>query len=94
MIDYRCWLNVIEMVTYLVHFLEPPVDNALLLGRHGAERVEEVPSPHDLRDHNDLVDQFVRISDTLLVRVRSRIGMNLSGATGRLTLVLIGIFSL
>ena len=42
------------------------MDDALLLRGHCAKRVEKVSSPHDLRDHDNLVDQLVSISDALV----------------------------
>ena len=39
----------------------------LLLCGHSTERVEKVPGPHDLRDHDHLVDELVCISYSLRV---------------------------
>lgn len=52
---------------FVVHFAEPVVHDLLLLRHHRTERVEEVASPHDLRIHDDLINQVVCVSDQLAV---------------------------
>ena len=56
----------LDLSTYLVHFDEPFIDDLLLSWTHGTQAIEEGSSPHDLRNHNHLVDQSISISDQLL----------------------------
>ena len=52
--------------TYLIHLNEPLVDNLLLSWTHSTKAVEEGSSPHDLGNHDHLIDQSIGISDQLL----------------------------
>jgi len=42
--------------TYLIHLNEPLVDNLLLSWAHSTKAVEEGSSPHDLGNHDHLID--------------------------------------
>lgn len=69
-------LNFFDVnLLFLVHFLEPVMHNLLLLLLHRSQWVEEIPCPHNLRVHDDLVYQMVgvrnqRVVDPSLIRSR------------------------
>lgn len=48
---------------FLIHLAKPIVHDLLLIWLHGSKRVEEIPRPHDLRVHDDLVDEMVGVGD-------------------------------